>query len=399
MATSGVELRKSLGYTASQQESAAVSAPARKAQAVVAEPMPHAEPGKLAIGIALAQILIERALGKYALSIDERRLAFAEYARGLALCLALVVQYCWFAMRDGAPGFSGLYQLLNPVALPAFMLTCGLFARRSIGNDWSTHLVRLAPFAAAVAAWALAQTLGAWIAAPRGAMSVATAMHALAPMTDDVPLLLIAPAFALVSRYFRNHPWFLLSLAVLAEMLVLPGRTFGGECMRGMIYFQVGSLFAAKFRMLAREAQADPQMAICAVAVWLALAGLCAFIRIPFAGNTTIVTMPFASLGLGMAGAAALIMGCALLSQRRLFAPLASIGRNWIAFGLAIPIGFQALRASLIGLHAAASPAAADLIIGIAGFAAFAAVVVVAVLESVPSLPAFGGAVQATRNG
>ncbi len=394
MATSGVQLRKAL-FSDEVATRKAARQPARNIAPTVDETPsapPEAaavrEPGLFAIGVALAGVLWERFWARMERTATpaDPRYGFADYALGLSLCLAMVVQFCWTAQRDGAPGFWGVYQLLNPIALPAFMATCGLMARRMPLLDVTSWVVRAAPFALAIGVWAAFQIASTWIAAPRGTMTVATAWKSLGFMTAEIPLLLIVPAFMLLIGKLRHHHWFMLALAILAEALVIPGRTFGGECMRGLVYFQLGYMWAPRLRVMAREAVLDAQMAVCAIAVWLALAGVCAFIRIPYAGNATVVTLPFASLGLGVAGALALVMGAALLEHFRLFEALGRIGRNWIVAALTVPLALQGGRALLIATHAAPNPAAADLVISVTALAAFVAMVGVAAAQFAPQL-------------
>ncbi len=378
MSTSGIELRKSLGFGETVPKAPGQPAPKPKPVArsqFKARPV-YSEPGSLAVAQAFVVVLWERTVARFARPVGSDLHIYADYAKGLGICLALVVQFCWIAMQDGAQAFLPVYKLLNPLALPAFMVACGLYLGRTIKLDWVSFLSRkLLPFFVALFGWALVQIVATWIAAPRGTMSVGLAIRSLGLATEYLPLLLMIPMYLLIVRHMRNHFWFLLGLAVLAEMLVIPGRTFGGEMMRGFVYLLIGYAFTAQFRTLANEACADFRMALGAIAVWFALAGLCVFIRIPYTGGATIATLPFASLGLGVAGAASIVMAAALLAQNRIFEALAPIGRNWIAVAVAAPLAFGILRMLLIATRAAPNAAAADLIIGAAGLAAFVALV------------------------
>ncbi len=403
MKTSGVELRKSLGLGAGARpvrraapagRRALAESPAHRpvtttapvARKALAAP---AEPGMFAVGLALLVVLTERLIARFALQPKEDRQVWADTARGLGLLLALTVQFCWTAMQDGATPFRSLYLMLNPMAMPALMVACGLFAARSLRKDWSDYLPgKLFPLVAALLVWAAFQIGAGWIAAPRGAMSAALAWKSLGAATLYVPLLLMIPAYLVILRAMRNHFWFLAALAVLAELLVIPGRTFGGEMMRGLVYFMAGAVFSARLRMLADEARKDVRMTIGAVAVFVALTALCVFIPIPYAGGAAIATLPFASLALGFSGALCLIMAASLLAEHKLFDSLAEVGRNWIAFAVAAPVAFGAIRWILTATGAAPTLAAADIIIGVTVLAALAAGLGLTLLQRVGDRPA-----------
>lgn len=401
MTTSGVELRRSLGLGAGDKKARKVApaprAPLRRsaAQASPANPAPRRaqavpqEPGLFAVGKALFFVLIERLMSRVAVKPVEDRHVWGDTAKGLGLLLALTVQFCWIAFQDGATPFRSLYLMLNPMALPALMVACGLFAGRALGQAWVDYLPRkVLPFAAALLAWAVLQTAATWIGAPRGAMSIALAWKSLGAATLYLPLLLMVPAYLIVLRAMRNHFWFLAALAILAELLVIPGRTFGGELMRGLVFFMAGAIFSARFRMLAEEARKDVRMTIGAVAIFLALTALCVFIPMPYAGGAAIATLPFASLALGFSGAFCLIMAASLLAEHKLAEPLASIGRNWIAFAVAVPVTFGAVRWLLLATRTAPTPAAADIIIGVTVLAAVVAGLGLALFQRLADRPA-----------
>jgi uncharacterized membrane protein YcfT len=306
-------------------------------------------------------------------------------AKGLALILTLGVQFSFEAARHGAPGFEPVYAVLNLIALPSFMVTAGLFVQKTINLPWREYARRkITSFCLAIALWAGIVTL---VAARGGPVSFRLALSSAAAMTEQIPLLLIVPLFLLVARLFRGHVVFAMIVAVIAECLVDPGRTFGGELLRGLIYFYLGFRFPALFSRLAREAREDPPMAVSAIAVWLAIAALCVFVPVPLAQGVRIWTMPFATLGLGIAGAAIAFMGAALLAQNGVWGGLAVIGRNWIAVAVAAPLFLTALRGALLGSHVAAGPAHADLIIGVAALAGFLALAVIAIAQSWPFRP------------
>jgi uncharacterized membrane protein YcfT len=300
--------------------------------------------------------------------IAAERDATVDTARGLGLLLVLTVQFAFEGARHGAPGFAPVYAVLNLVALPVFMVAAGHFLEGTIGLDWRAYAARkLAPFVLAVCAWGLGETALAVVAAtPAG-----RALHSLGGMTEAIPLLLITPGFLLLARLFRAHAALVMIVAVVAEILLMPGRTFGGECMRALLYFYLGLRFRGLFGRLASEARADPPMAVSAIAVWLAIAALCAFAPIPQAHGAPIATLPFATLGLGVAGAGVAFMGAALLAQGGVWTALATIGRNWIAVAAAAPLAVSALRLFLLRTHVAASEGHADLILGVAALAGF----------------------------
>jgi uncharacterized membrane protein YcfT len=343
------------------------------------------EPGRFAVARAFLVVVAERLFAKSAPRRPAPRDAVVDTAKGLALILTLLVQFSYESARHGAPGFAPVYAVLNLLALPAFMVTAGFFLQKTIKLRWMDYAPRkTAVFCLAIAGWALVEIVLAWLAAPRGTMPLSLAWRSLGVVTEQVPLLVIVPAFLLLARYFRAHVALVMIIAIIAELLVMPGRTFGGECMRGLIYFYVGFRFSSQFNRLAREARADPPMALSAIAVWVAIAALCAFVPIPQAHGATISTMPFATLGLGLAGAAVAFMAAALLAHHKIWVGLATIGRNWIAVALAVPLGLMALRLALIATRTASDAGRADLIIGVAALAGFLALVGVTIVQNWP---------------
>src|SRR5690349_7242143 len=100
------------------------------------------EPGRFAIALAFAGVVRERLIAKVAARRVAPRDPVVDTAKGLALVLALVVQFCWEAMRHGAPVFAPVYVVLNLLALPAFMVAAGFFLHKTVRLPWRGYAPR-----------------------------------------------------------------------------------------------------------------------------------------------------------------------------------------------------------------------------------------------------------------
>lgn len=250
-----------------------------------------------------------------------------DIAGGLAaLCVVALV----LVPAQGLPDLAaGLREIVQSFAVPALLVICGIRASAQAGNDWlDTVAGAIASFAFALLAWGavltvMGLTLGGW----DGAQAL---LHA---QLKNVSLLLLVPFFILLSKLLAFlRPASVLFLAAAAEVLhTNMGHFLVVEALRGAVFFFAGYYFARQAQDYAKFAQNRPWYAMTGVAIWLAFLAFIAFANHPLAHGHDITTLPFTSLGLGAAGAIALIMIAQLLQAAPSGSWLATAGRNWIS--------------------------------------------------------------------
>lgn len=299
------------------------------------------------------------------------RLAFADAGKGVAVLLAAFLAIAGLNghRNFGVGWIDALAQFLHPFAIPAFLVFTGMFLRQSRESAWSDYLGRkIAPLGGALVLWFAAVAVLAQMQFLRGGGSIVLAglnhLHLAA-------LLAVLPAFLLlwrVLRAFRTG-----TILVLAAIVELLHTEYGGiiwiEAMRGMAYLAAGHCFADRFRAIARFARESRPPALAILGVWAAFTALLVSADVPLAAGERISTLPFASLALGLSGAAALVIAGELLSVTRLGSSFAFAGRNWMALYAVIPlaavVGGRLLQAN--GLFATPQEAIAALLMAFAG--------------------------------
>jgi uncharacterized membrane protein YcfT len=128
--------------------------------------------------------------------------------------------------------------------------------------------------------------------------------------------------------------------AALEIAQIHTGWTVIDEFASRFVYFYTGYVFATYIFQGAAAAQARPWIAGGLLAVWVLVNGW--FVHMGLDGK------PFLSLGLGLVGAAAVVMVSALMSKSDLFAALRYLGKNSIVVYLAFFIGMAGSRAVLL---------------------------------------------------
>ncbi len=268
------------------------------------------------------------------------RLAFADTARGIAVLLAVFMALAGvnghlkfgFALIDGAA------QFLHPFAIPAFLVLTGMFLRRSREATWAEYVQRkIGPLALALALWFAAVAMLAQSQIIRGG---GTGWLAGLNYLHLAVLLTVLPGFLLAWRALHNFRTG--TVFVLAAIMEILHTEYGGivwiEAMRGMVYLAAGHCFADKFRALARFARGNRPSAFAILGVWAAFNALMVYADVQIIAGEKISTLPFASLAIGLAGAAALMMAGEILSATPVGASLATIGRKWIAVYAILPL-------------------------------------------------------------
>lgn len=220
----------------------------------------------------------------------------------------------------------------SPFVTPAFFLLAGVVLHRSIDAPWPAYLMRkVAPLAwRLVAVASVAALVASWLRTMQNPLRLLPgALTGL--LLDPPPLFLILAQLVLcflAARALRGVRA-LVALPVLAALEIghpdFGGPFFAGSC-RLMVYLYAGHIFAPEIRQIARFSARDHQYAVAGIAAW-ALANLIATsVRLPMAGNPLVSTLPFASLGLGLFGAAAIVSFASLIDNIANTATLRWIG-------------------------------------------------------------------------
>jgi uncharacterized membrane protein YcfT len=152
----------------------------------------------------------------------------------------------------------------------------------------------------------------------------------------------LLPIFFVVTKLTRNVPAIFIWLigAALEIAHVETGWMVIDEFAARFVYFYTGYMLAPHIFRLAAAAQARPALGLGGLVLWGLLNG-----ALVFAGYST---LPFVSLALGLAGAAAVVSVSALMAKSDLFKTLRYCGKNSIVIYLAFFLPMAATRVALI---------------------------------------------------
>jgi uncharacterized membrane protein YcfT len=116
------------------------------------------------------------------------------------------------------------------------------------------------------------------------------------------------------------------------------------------VYFLAGYLLSARIFRFAAWVPANPRPALLGLALWALVNGVLALSPSPLALAPTLAELPLVSLGLGLAGAVAIVAAASLLTAyaRGAVEPLRYCGQNSIAIYLAFFLPMAATRTILI---------------------------------------------------
>jgi uncharacterized membrane protein YcfT len=295
------------------------------------------------------------------------RVDWVDYAKGL--CILMVVMMHSTLGVEAQAGREGFMHYLvafaTPFRMPDFFLISGLFLSRVIDRDWRTFLDRkVVHFAYFYLLWTAIQFA---IKAPHFAAEMGwpgvLREYALS-FVDPFGILwfiYLLAVFALLTKTLRAVPPALIWLvgAALEIAHVSTGWTLIDEFAARFVYFYTGYLFARQVFALAAFVQERPAIASLGLAAWALLDGFAVF-----AGYSQ---LPFASLGLGLIGACAVVSVAALLAKVSLFGPLRFCGRNSIVIYLAFFFPMATTRSLLLGTDVIHDAGLVSLIVTAAG--------------------------------
>jgi uncharacterized membrane protein YcfT len=279
-----------------------------------------------------------------------QRVDWVDYAKGF--CIVFVVMMHSTLGVENVAGREGwlhaVVAFAKPFRMPDFFLISGLFLAQVIGRDWRTYLDRkVVHFVYFYLLWTAIQF----------AIKAPVFVHEHGPLSTIwlyiesfwepfstlwfiylLPIFFVATKLAHSVRIPPLVVW--LAAAALEIAHIHTGATVVDEFASRFVYFYTGYLFAPRIFALAKSVEVHPETALAGLVAWGVINGLLVF--------NGLAELPFVSLALGLAGAAAVVGISAMLAKSDLVAPLRYCGRNSIVIYLAFFLPMAASRAVLL---------------------------------------------------
>jgi uncharacterized membrane protein YcfT len=278
------------------------------------------------------------------------RVDWVDYAKGF--CIVFVVMMHSTLGVENAVGQEGwmhtVVAFAKPFRMPDFFMISGLFLAQVIDRDWRTYLDRkVVHFVYFYVLWTAIQFA---VKAPvfvheHGVLSTLWLyVESFWEPFSTLWFIYLLPIFFVVTKLARSArvPSALVWLAAAALEIahVHTGATVIDEFASRFVYFYTGYLVAPRIFALAKSADSHPEGALAGLVIWGLINGLLVF--------NGFSELPFVSLALGLAGAAAVISFSALLAKSDLASPLRYCGRNSIVIYLAFFLPMAASRTLLL---------------------------------------------------
>jgi uncharacterized membrane protein YcfT len=308
-------------------------------------------------------------LGQQGGNAAAARVDWVDYAKGF--CIVFVVMMHSTLGVEQAIGREGFMHTVvafaRPFRMPDFFLISGLFLAQVIDRNWRTYLDRkVVHFVYFYLLWtALQFAFKAPLFAQQQGIA-GTAWFYVESFWEPFGTLwfiYLLPIFFTVTKLARSLAippaliW--LVAAALESAPINTGSTVIDEFAARFVFFYTGYLFARHVFALAAAAQAQPEFALAGLTVWGLVNGLLVF--------NALAELPLVSLGLGLAGAMAVVSISALMARCDLFRPLRYCGRNSIVIYLAFFLPMALSRTWLIKTGWIADVGAVSLVVTLAG--------------------------------
>jgi uncharacterized membrane protein YcfT len=276
------------------------------------------------------------------------RIDWVDYAKGI--CIVMVVMMHSVLGVEAAAGQTGFMHLLvafaKPFRMPDFFLISGLFLSVVIDRDWRTYLDRkVVHFAYFYVLWV---TIQFGFKAPMFAEETSWSHAGLLYLESFIEpfgtlwFIYLLPVFFVVTKAARRMPPPLIwGAAALLEMAhVVTGWIVIDEFCARFVYFYSGYLFANYVFALSGRARAYPAWALAGLALWALLDG-----GLVASGMSE---WPLISLGLGLAGACAIVILGTLLARMRWLNFLRYCGEHSIVIYLSFFLPMATTRTLLL---------------------------------------------------
>ncbi len=275
-----------------------------------------------------------------------QRVEWVDYAKGF--CIVLVVMMHSTYGVEAAMGEQGWTHVLaafaRPFRMPDFFLISGLFLARVIDRDWRSYLdKKLVHFAYFYLLWLAIQTLvkGLWFGYGAAGMSEMFLFSLIQPF-GSMWFIYLLPIFFIFTKMMRNvSPILVFLLGAELEILdVATGWVLIDEFCGRLVYFFAGYWLATHIFALAAWVRAHKLAGLAGLIAWAVVNG-----GLVYAGWSD---LPFISLGLGFAGAVAVVTLAALITGIGWLSLLRHAGQNSIVVYLAFFLPMAASRVFLI---------------------------------------------------
>ncbi|HKS83946.1 MAG TPA: acyltransferase family protein [Pseudolabrys sp.] len=276
------------------------------------------------------------------------RVDWVDYAKGF--CIIFVVMMHSTLGVEAAVGKEGwlhpVVAFALPFRMPDFFMISGLFLANVIDRPWRQYVDRkVVHFAYFYLLW---MTIQFAFKAPgmiheTGAAEVARLyLLSLIDPFGTLWFIYLLPVFFVFIKLTRGVPMAVIWLfgAALEIAHINTGWMVPDEFAARFVYCYTGYIFARPIFALTARAQAQPLLAFGGLLLWAMLNGT--MVRLGYE------TLPFISLGLGLAGACAVVTAAALMARSDLFKPLRYCGRNSIVIYLAFFLPMATTRAVLL---------------------------------------------------
>jgi uncharacterized membrane protein YcfT len=278
------------------------------------------------------------------------RVDWVDYAKGF--CIVFVVMMHSTLGVEQAVGHVGwlhtVVAFARPFRMPDFFLISGLFLAQVIDRDWRTYLDRkVVHFVYFYLLWTALQFAfkAPLFVEQLGAAGAAKAyLESFWEPFGTLWFIYLLPIFFAVTKLARGLAippalvW--LAAAALESVPIATGSTVIDEFASRFVFFYTGYLFARHVFALAAAARAQPETAVAGLTAWGLINGLLVF--------NGLAELPLVSLGLGLAGAMAVVSISVLMAKSDLFRPLRYCGRNSIVIYLAFFLPMALSRTLLV---------------------------------------------------
>ncbi|MBE7247083.1 MAG: acyltransferase family protein [Actinomycetospora chiangmaiensis] len=286
------------------------------------------------------------------------RLAWVDVAKGI--CILLVVMMHSVTGTGEAMGGEGFLHTVvafaKPFRIPDFFLLSGLFIGRVIDRDWRLFSDRrVVHFAYFYLLWLVIQSAAKYGKITGGdgpSAFLAHLAHALIEPYSSLWFIYLLAVFSVVTKALRRVPGVVLlgGAALLQIADIRTASTLIDEFCARYVYFVAGYLLAERIFALADTARRRVALSLGALACWAVVEGWLALTPSSHPAYPTLASLPLVSLALGAAGALAIVVAAALISQAG--GPVAEgiriCGQRSIVIYLAFSLPMAAVREILV---------------------------------------------------
>lgn len=292
-----------------------------------------------------------------------QRIDWVDYAKGFCIIFVVMMHSTLGVEKhafekglvsEGVVGWMNtIVTFAQPFRMPDFFMISGLFLGLVIARSWLRYVDRkVVHFFYFYILWLAVQfafrSIG-WIGEGLGPLDILGKFgHALIEPYGTLWFIYMLPVMFIITRLVSKVHWgIVLGAAALLEIApVHTGWLLVDEFAARYVYFFAGFALAQPIFSLAAWARDNSGKALAYLGVWCAVNGLMTLTAFPEAlsGIYTsigrdvphnLAQLPFVSLGLGTAGAVAVICLCAVLSRFRIASFLRYLGSHSIVVYLA----------------------------------------------------------------